>query len=298
MRARCGLWMVVPIDRSIDRSMDRSIDESMEEPHCPEGERGRQLGTRSAPICRGGCQSLSMLRDRSRVKGKKTRQGRLSIGIVERIPVPDHWKTYWIRFKAESQPRGAPSLGRLATFLAVSWYTHRCLFSIRYADPRLKNPGGIGSRNRSRADTWPAGKIASLRFLRRASPFNREQKRQLWCNGCYPRYLTNESCIPCSIYLSLRKKRSKHRNNTCDTFTRNCERKDEPIFDLIEHLNESTRLVRVTFITREKDRQALLVANRSKKDDENFSIIAAHSQRARILSRVRNYENRFPWNFH
>lgn len=140
MRARCGLWMVVPIDRSIDRSMDRSIDESMEEPHCPEGERGRQLGTRSAPICRGGCQSLSMLRDRSRVKGKKTRQGRLSIGIVERIPVPDHWKTYWIRFKAESQPRGAPSLGRLATFLAVSWYTHRCLFSIRYADPRLKNP--------------------------------------------------------------------------------------------------------------------------------------------------------------
>lgn len=63
--SRCGLWMVVPIDRSIDGRTTHG-----------EGGEGR-LGTRSAPICRGGCQSLSMLRDRSRVKGKKTRQGRL-----------------------------------------------------------------------------------------------------------------------------------------------------------------------------------------------------------------------------
>lgn len=69
-------WWSRSIDRSIDADPNRSIDRSVEEPHTGRGGEGR-LGTRSAPICRGGCQSLSMLRDRSRVKGKKTRQGRL-----------------------------------------------------------------------------------------------------------------------------------------------------------------------------------------------------------------------------
>lgn len=183
---------------SMNGGPDRSIDRRTAH---PEGERGRQLGTRSAPICRGGCQSLSMLRDRSRVKGKKTRQGRLSIGIVERIPVLDHWKTYWIRFKAESQPRGAPSLGRLATFLAVSWYTHRswCLFSIRYVDPRLKKRQlskwriqvalvhEIGlTQTLDRPGKLPASVPRRLNHPSSSivSPFNREEKRQLQCNGC------------------------------------------------------------------------------------------------------------------
>lgn len=63
----------------------------------------------------------------------------------------------------------------------------------------------------------------------------------------------------------------------------NSERKDALIFDLIEHLRSMNR--RDSFIqhltTGEKDRQGdgiIFMPNRSKKHDENFSIIAAHSE--------------------
>lgn len=288
-------WWSRSIDRSMPIPIDRSIDGRTTH---GEGGEGR-LGTRSAPICRGGCQSLSMLRDRSRVKGKKTRQGRLDwysgtntcTGSLEDFvlnKVQSWFPTamvlqVWGSWQLFLRFRGAVHAVSIFDALRRSHIKMRQLSKWRIqvalvheigTTRTLDRPGNVPARSRS-----PSISI------------NTEQKKQLWCNSdvrysmvyLTRNFLANLSSMCVSNVRDIRTSLSHFAGKKRETtFICNCERKDESIFDLAiwSHLRSMTRSYNI-YKWRKRCRivMAHMVIVRAvlidRKNDGNFSIIAA-----------------------